>query len=1756
MKSIAKIYLLFLLGFISFNSNLYAGSYTWTGATSTSWNTNSNWSPSGTPGTNDTVSISNQTNNPVLGANTTVKKFTINSGTLNLSTYSLTISTGLAKFSGGTISGSAALALKPRGSRATFEGTVFDVQVDAICSDIQLNGSTFNYKSVFEQTGTTSGVGQGNNVFNDTVTFINSGSGFFLLADTYGNTFNSTVYLNCNASKEIVASKMKSYFNGNIFVSSTVSGGGINFGAADGDTTFLASSKTLNIGLGGFSDGTLALRKFFKQSDDPISLTLSGNAVLNIQYSFFEGTVNGQASSVVVKHTIFNDSLTLTKTGNSASLSGGGNVFNGPSEFINTSTSQWRLANDVGDTFNGNVRFTTTSTGQIRPSYTGDTYFNSNILLTGSKISFVSGDGWSIFNGSSNQTINSNYPITLNKLKVNKASGYVSYDTTFTIVDTLQFIKGILTASDSNLLVIDSLGKVFGTSDSGYVEGSVSKIGRYGFEFPVGENGKYYPIYIDGQKSQNDNFICKYISEGQNIDTLIDSTLEYISSCRFWYLNRLAGNSKIKASFNWRWDDCELNNPIDLRVVKWDSLVWTSLDSINYSGDFSIANITPVDSINNFGYFTIGSVLKPYTWENYWMNDAVEAAPSTSSVCTNNSTAFSTKYNQNSWHIPDVTDPIKTVLVNLIIIQDANGLGNFDPWNSLNPQQAQVDRNRLNSIMGWVNTAFYSNHWVHNLNPPNVTPQFIDDTRIRFEVAGIYEYKDATMFLATNQSACVNWLNSIDPDKMNQMNIFFVGSNVGNLSGAAMFPSFTNMNYNTGIIIYNKYFGGNPVGDFSTAASLAHELGHNLGLYHSYGPTTCTESHKDYLWDLFGYSSVTPPLSSLCPFPTGASNDLMGSQQDCRYTSALQMGWMHRALALSSVRKYVKCDVNYGGEFEITTAEDWDFDIRVYKNIRIKSGGVMNLTCNLVMSENSKIFVEEGGKLNVDGGKISSVCNMWDGIEVWGDRYASQLPFISTTQGVVEFKNNAEVSDAHDVATTIKYDPNTGNWDWDKTGGIIRAENSSFFNNKRGFQFLSYHNFRPGFNQARNNLSYIHNCTFEVNRLLLNPYKNHYADITMYDVHGISIKGNTFRNTVSESVYYNQNYRGAGIISVDSRYSVVPLGSDRNSFENMYYGIYAANSNSLNPLIINNNDFIGCYNTIYASNISFLNISKNNIEVPARGPLGSAGTATWGLYLDNSPYYLVEDNIFESENVADADYGIQAVNSGNALNYIYNNVFDGFKEVAVYAIDDNDGPFINDGLLINCNDFDNQVLDEISVDLSPTGTSHGIGENQGTCGNTFMTSRNRFYSNVCGGMGLELKVKASPQPLSIINYASSNLNADAVLSCSTSTWVNNTLCTLDFDKDADCPPFAGNSTSQLRAILASYDEEIADYENELNSGLSSDLEYIIRSVELDSLTLADIINESPYISQNLLIAILDHIEEYAEAGLLNQIKTLFIQNCELTSGLYNYLAFCSNNSEYAGAIVDTVSYYMTGGNEAFEIITGLDNAISMREFYLSQYLNSCSSSDDTLYQAFFADTCISLLNNQSGYLLKHDSYLLNGDFTNAQLMLDSLDTLGLDEGFYSFIHTLDTINERSGTYLFGANQIIEALYTNKDNFTKTAAISRGLLTLLNDSIYEPPVLVEESEERIGNPYTFVEGESYMAYLFPNPTYNLLNVTVVSSKEISIRMFILDLNGRGVLNQALSNPLNIIDVSKLNPGVYIVNLTDENGKVKNEKFIKL
>ncbi|MBK8414490.1 MAG: hypothetical protein IPL22_08265 [Bacteroidetes bacterium] len=276
-------YILFIIILIGTSSSSFATSYTWVGTTS-DWANSNNWYPSGIPDSADFVTISSGTNGPLLDGNRKITNLTLSSKTIDLNGYSLTVY-GTATMTSGTVTNGTFYA---RGNLASFNGTLMDCPVDAVCGYIRLSGSTFNETADFTDLGAATGTGSGGCTFNDDVTITHTGTlTYFTLANTTGDTFNGDVTFTNSSNREIhIASNGATLFNGNVILNST-SSGGISFANGGGSAT-LATGKTISIGTSGFSADFLTLKNFTQSGSTAQTLTLTGTAVVNMIAATFQ----------------------------------------------------------------------------------------------------------------------------------------------------------------------------------------------------------------------------------------------------------------------------------------------------------------------------------------------------------------------------------------------------------------------------------------------------------------------------------------------------------------------------------------------------------------------------------------------------------------------------------------------------------------------------------------------------------------------------------------------------------------------------------------------------------------------------------------------------------------------------------------------------------------------------------------------------------------------------------------------------------------------------------------------------------------------------------------------------------------------------------------------------------------------------------------------------------------------------------------------------------------------------------------------------------------------------------------------------------------------------------------------------------------------------------------------------------------------------------------------------------------------------
>lgn len=733
-----------------------------------------------------------------------------------------------------------------------------------------------------------------------------------------------------------------------------------------------------------------------------------------------------------------------------------------------------------------------------------------------------------------------------------------------------------------------------------------------------------------------------------------------------------------------------------------------------------------------FDYSTICGGVQPSSNKNI---------ATTNQICSNASLDYVNKYSKQSFYIPTANDPVITIKITFHVI--ANSDGSINPW----PGTAGINALQLcgnTYLHNWKER--YSDQRVANYSTPfSCDNPYIQDTKINYELTNIYYYNDDAMNTSTDGSLIGNLITSKGANRLNEgVPIVF---NNGALNGASGFAQ--SFNGHAGIQSFVNYNGNDA---WFLQEHIKHEMGHVLGLYHTYNVISSTGdelqfgfncTHPDFLCDVFPINNNNCSNGSLpcnmC-FELGPnnleSNNLMGGRHN-GWTSPLQMGRMRRHLHLpfNGTRNYVKEMISdFANPWLITSNEIWDFDIQMYKDIIVKSGSTLTIKCKVGMANNGRIIVERGARLIIDGGEVYPWGSNWSGIQVWGTsnkRQSFTAAGLSTDHGVVNIINQGTVREANDGITTGKYDEN-GNLDFGGyMGGIVRCNNAKFINCWRAIQYLSYHNFNPTNGNTIDNIGYVYNSTFETNSIRKDPNTPYPSVfISLWDVQGIKFYGNSYKNTINPIPSIEN--RGDGIYSIDASYYIdkykvcriiSPNGcgsysaNNPSTFTNLHYGVHVQNSTPLTNIKINDNDFIGCNRAIYIGGTYNTSITNNRINV------GNGTTdqnyIPYGIYSEFSSAYDISNNNITTTQTTNYNTSVAVgicINGNGSIgvgNTLYRNTIN-MMSTGTTIYGDNQGTNPGEGLQLRCNNYGQGANGKNFIDMymgeqvnSPTAWRNG-----------------------------------------------------------------------------------------------------------------------------------------------------------------------------------------------------------------------------------------------------------------------------------------------------------------------------------------------------------------------------------------------------------------------------------------------------------------
>ena len=409
-------------------------------------------------------------------------------------------------------------------------------------------------------------------------------------------------------------------------------------------------------------------------------------------------------------------------------------------------------------------------------------------------------------------------------------------------------------------------------------------------------------------------------------------------------------------------------------------------------------------------------------------------------------------------------------------------------------------------------------------------------------------------------------------------------------------------------------FGQASGDDFLTFASTTflHEYGHFLGLSHS----------------------------------TGQDNIMRNGGGELRTTfTTCQSETMFESLMLRNVRKYAICEAGIDPEIVVNQDEIWKMNLRAYGDIRVKSGNTLEITCKVEMQPGTKIIVEEGAQLIINGAEITS-CGLWRGITTRGGREDFD----------VKVYNDATIRNVNGAAISM-FDQD-GGWLLGDGNATVLIDDVDFYNCKRMLAMGSIVQ-KPNKSKVQNSRHQGgHSGITNWNCLNVQVNNNEFLGLTRDCIHGIdcsfsSISNNKFYREDTD-IWMLESAPGSGSNIYNNVFNGHEIGMQlaggvvghydifENSFRSTNFDLFFDNSAEYN---VYRNDFTGDFGIISASNgVSLSNVSRNSFIDNSIGvyPFGS----NKGYVFVNNCFdtYVVDANIDDEIFTVQQDFEYPAGN--------------------------------------------------------------------------------------------------------------------------------------------------------------------------------------------------------------------------------------------------------------------------------------------------------------------------------------------------------------------------------------------------------------------------------------------------------------------------------------------------------------------------------
>jgi subtilisin family serine protease len=869
--------------------------------------------------------------------------------------------------------------------------------------------------------------------------------------------------------------------------------------------------------------------------------------------------------------------------------------------------------------------------------------------------------------------------------------------------------------------------------------------------------------------------------------------------------------------------------------------------------------------------------------------------------------------------------------------------------------------------------------------------------------------------------------------------------------------------------------------------------------------------------------------------------------------------------------------------------ETWESMEIIGGKLIIPNGITLTIKSEVLCYKDAMIYVDPGGKLIVDGGHLTSICENWGGIYVSGNKHLNQ--YSASNQGYVELKNEAIIENANEGIFLVGLFSNNS-INYGASGGFVKANNTTFKNNKRDVAFFSYNNTHPSNSDTVRNLSDFIDCKFITTdeSKWSTPLKG--CHITMWDVSGVRFEACTFEDQRTETSDLNfiKQYGRVGIGTIDASYfvfskcvgTVVPCNSIPTKFINLKRGIESRGSGKRFNISIMNSEFI-THEGIYLNGVHNVSVRGNTFTIAHDIIAPGKTDYPFGLYLDRCQMFNTEGNNFNgvagtASVAAGGAAGLVIRNSGPNNNEFYRSNFSNLK-IASQALSANRENNLEKGLRFRCNDYEENYNDlDIRNDPSlPWGTSGQVGmaELQGvTLGGTSKLPDNEF-GNISSILNYNIENRGNWMNYFYNGFANqTNRNYPFLVTHSDLTLIPPMFKVerLPNNLPRDCPDrlnFWGVDIGPVKAHLWDVRPMMVvkaqDWDIVTDGGNTQNMKQTIIMANSSNIgtVFGDLISASPYLSNEVLAVLAEQEDPFTHEMILNIMlanphssRSKWVQ-----INLDNRITLLPLN--YRDSINELIQVYTqrdTLGAELAELSEDYD--LNLSEIIYS-YLS------DSIYTIDSISPYLKHPTNPTYHYQLAEIYFENGNYEAYESTTDSIPLkFELNElqetyhtaftGLYSQLHSWigDSLNlyEKDSTRL-------DWLLNYANTHTVYPSKVHALLAVNDTFIVQPNVIIDfEEEEPMIPDYTasiqqiIEENAKSDILLFPNPANSEISLKWRQGfKPAEVKVY--DMNGRMIHNQSWNeNNQLTINVSNWNSGIYFINVNTGTSESISRKLI--